>query len=190
MHKKRQIILENEPKHLDISKLTSFRVTSTHAQASILEFTGFLRSREDGYVNAGEEVNDLGIRDNDDQVSQERDEAQDSDSILPDLAQARNRTGLGFFWSSIPDIQPLFPQDRTEGQQTSMRHKDGLAPRTPSDGQNPEPQPICTAFNPNTIGNLLDPFFNAELLDFFPDGHLDFSQFENNSFDLGFLEAE
>lgn len=36
---------------------------ATHARASILEYTGILRSKADGYARPGEESTDLGIED-------------------------------------------------------------------------------------------------------------------------------
>jgi hypothetical protein len=53
-HKRNPKILEDEPKYIDASKLTSFKVNAPHVQASILEFIGILRSKEDGYANQGE----------------------------------------------------------------------------------------------------------------------------------------
>lgn len=50
------IILENEPKLVDIEKLTSFKGTYPHAKKSILESFGILHSKEHGYSVAGKEV--------------------------------------------------------------------------------------------------------------------------------------
>lgn len=55
-HKRHPTILEDEPKYIDAGKLTNVRVNAPHVQASILEFIGILRSREDGYARPGEEV--------------------------------------------------------------------------------------------------------------------------------------
>ena len=57
VHKKLPAILEDEPRHIDPKKLTSFKIIAPYARASILEYVGALR-----YVKQGEEE-DLGIED-------------------------------------------------------------------------------------------------------------------------------
>jgi hypothetical protein len=56
VHKEHPAVLEDEPKYINVAKLTVVQVNAPHIQASILEFIGILRSREDGYVKPGQEA--------------------------------------------------------------------------------------------------------------------------------------
>ncbi|KAJ3547467.1 hypothetical protein NM208_g1502 [Fusarium decemcellulare] len=49
------LLIKNEPKHTDISEFINFKVDTSLARSSILEFTGILRSHEGGYIKPGEE---------------------------------------------------------------------------------------------------------------------------------------
>ncbi|KAK3650409.1 hypothetical protein LTR56_006388 [Elasticomyces elasticus] len=62
IHKQNPPALENEPKYVDIHKLTEFRIESLYARVSILEFLGILRRGRGSYTEPGEETTDLGIR--------------------------------------------------------------------------------------------------------------------------------
>ena len=63
MHSKNPIALENEPQHLDASKLRGFRATALHARQSILGHNGILWAKGEGCAEQGEEVYDLGVQD-------------------------------------------------------------------------------------------------------------------------------
>ncbi|KAM0329645.1 hypothetical protein ACHAPQ_006714 [Fusarium lateritium] len=59
MHNQNPPILSNEPRFTDGVVLANFNVDLRPAKSSILEFTGILRSRDNGYVKPGEENHDL-----------------------------------------------------------------------------------------------------------------------------------
>ncbi|KAM0208400.1 hypothetical protein ACHAQD_011609 [Fusarium lateritium] len=59
MHNRNPPILSNEPRFTDGVVLATFNVDLRAAKSSILEFTGILRSRDNGYVKPGEENHDL-----------------------------------------------------------------------------------------------------------------------------------
>lgn len=63
MHSRNHIVLEDEPRYLDPSKLKGFRVTALHARQSILSHNGILWARGEGCAEQGEEVYDLGVQD-------------------------------------------------------------------------------------------------------------------------------
>lgn len=123
IHHKGPTILEGEPKYLDPSKLTNFKINAAHARTSILEFTGILRSKGDGYVIPGEETNDLGLEEGSDmalplppeqrepqQTSQEQLQ-QETPSILPQLNFLTGEgPTLDIFNSFLdPEMLNLFP---------------------------------------------------------------------------------
>ncbi|KAH7011168.1 hypothetical protein EDB80DRAFT_711345 [Ilyonectria destructans] len=123
IHHRGPTILEGEPKHLDPSKLTNFKINAAHARTSILEFTGILRSKGDGYVIPGEETNDLGLEEGSDialppppeqrepqQTSQEQLQ-QETLSLLPQLNFLTGESPtLDVFNSFLdPEMLNLFP---------------------------------------------------------------------------------
>ncbi|KAH7246538.1 hypothetical protein BKA59DRAFT_200794 [Fusarium tricinctum] len=59
MHKRNQPVISNEPRYTDGSVFYSFNADLLAAKSSILEFTGILRSGDNGYVKPGEESRDL-----------------------------------------------------------------------------------------------------------------------------------
>ncbi|CAJ0552245.1 Ff.00g062240.m01.CDS01 [Fusarium sp. VM40] len=58
-HKRDPPIISNEPRYTDGSVFSTFNVDLLAAKSSILEFTGILRSGDNGYVKSGEESLDL-----------------------------------------------------------------------------------------------------------------------------------
>ncbi|KAH7148209.1 hypothetical protein EDB81DRAFT_791762 [Dactylonectria macrodidyma] len=114
IHNKGPTILEDEPKYLDTSKLTNFTINATYARASILEFTGILRSMGDGYVKPGEETKDLGIQEttkialpsNGEQIqlAQLQEPHQDTSLLLP-RRQVNDLNGQG---STLDIFSPFF----------------------------------------------------------------------------------
>lgn len=56
VHKRNPPRISNEPKYANISPFVSFGINTDLAKASILEFTGILRSNEGGFVKPGEEA--------------------------------------------------------------------------------------------------------------------------------------
>ena len=59
-HAQNPVVLENEPKYLDASKLNVPRIKARHARASILGHNKILWAADTGYARRGEEVKDLG----------------------------------------------------------------------------------------------------------------------------------
>ncbi|KAF4963112.1 hypothetical protein FSARC_8825 [Fusarium sarcochroum] len=59
VHKRNPPKISNEPKYADISVFIDFEVDASLAKASILEFTGILRSDEHGFTKPGQESSDL-----------------------------------------------------------------------------------------------------------------------------------
>ncbi|RFN45506.1 hypothetical protein FIE12Z_10269 [Fusarium flagelliforme] len=59
VHKRNPPTISNEPKYAGISPFVDFGAETNLAKASILEFTGILRSDNGGYVKPGEESRDL-----------------------------------------------------------------------------------------------------------------------------------
>lgn len=62
VHKRNPPTITHEPKYADASAFTDFGVEANVAKASILEFTGVLRSDNGGYVKPGEESRDLAAK--------------------------------------------------------------------------------------------------------------------------------
>lgn len=62
LHRAQANELEDEPRHLDIRRLVDFKVNASYARISILGFIDILRPKGDGFVNSGDESNDLGIQ--------------------------------------------------------------------------------------------------------------------------------
>jgi hypothetical protein len=65
-YEKHRVVLEDEPKKLAIQKLSTFRIKSEFARASILGYLQVLESEGEGLIARGEEKLDLGL-DADDQ---------------------------------------------------------------------------------------------------------------------------
>jgi len=69
-YEKHQVVLEDEPKKLAIQKLSTFRIKSEFARASILGYLQVLESEGEGLIAPGEEKLDLGLdADNRDEIS-------------------------------------------------------------------------------------------------------------------------
>ncbi|KAH7148987.1 hypothetical protein B0J13DRAFT_295137 [Dactylonectria estremocensis] len=121
IHNKGPTILEDEPKYLDTSKLTNFTINAVYARASILEFTGILRSKGDGYVKPGEETKDLGIQESSDialsynreqiqaQKAQLQQPHQDTSLLLP----PQQVDNLGEKSSTLDIFSPFFDLEMT-----------------------------------------------------------------------------
>ena len=58
---KYQVVLEDEPKNLSIQNLSTFRIKSEYARASILGYMQVLENDGEGLIEPGEEKLDLGI---------------------------------------------------------------------------------------------------------------------------------
>jgi hypothetical protein len=91
VHKREPPRLSNEPKYADFSAFLEFGADLDLAKASILEFTGILRSGESGFVKPGEESRDLIAR----------------ETIVNPSAE-RSFEGNGSLNQSSGDIQPDF----------------------------------------------------------------------------------
>ncbi|RSL54899.1 hypothetical protein CEP54_009645 [Fusarium duplospermum] len=164
IHQRNPPIVTNEPKYADISEFTSFRVDATLARLSILEFTGVLRSSEDGYVRPGEESNTLGI---------DSDVGSAKSSSTPFLATE----GLGEAMAkSTKGLETDLPLSSDTGVRRSLGY---TKPKTPGPQQEPTQlngsQNLVERQQPDAVASewpTLDVFnslFDAEMANFFPD---------------------
>lgn len=81
MHKRNPPTISNEPKYAGVSVFLDFGIEADLAKASILEFTGILRSSNGGYVKPGEESRDLTANPTSQQTTAE------SDGIVTDTSR-------------------------------------------------------------------------------------------------------
>ncbi|KAK5181842.1 hypothetical protein LTR44_006042 [Exophiala sp. CCFEE 6388] len=182
-HKKHPKILEDEPKYIDASKFTSFTVNAPHVQASILEFIGILRSKEDGYAHQGEaptlEIEHL-----------DEGEEPPSQASLPrtyDAAPGEQTASQApaESWLHPYSVIPITPE-------SGIQHQPGAAQHVPHDSST-TPLPGHPDQLPQESQNLdiFQPLLDPEMLDFFPDGELpDFSAFDMSPLNLDHFELE
>jgi hypothetical protein len=210
VHKQRSIILEDEPKYIDVAKLTSFRAIATHARSSILEFTGVLRSKQDGYVQPGEETIDLGIQ----------------EQAEPDHPQLRTQVSNleeGRRTSLRQDIHSGFEMNASGSQFTQTRQKSQYPDQVSGDqmhdvplfnegSQSQQPQdwlqdPRSRVEQHTSISlsnqqadaptegppdlDVFNLFFDPEMTSLLPDGELlDSSHYDTDWFNLEFLDMD
>jgi hypothetical protein len=62
IHKRNPPTLDNEPKYIDVRRLTSFKIEALYARVSILAFLGILQKGASSFADPGQETTDLGIR--------------------------------------------------------------------------------------------------------------------------------
>ncbi|CAG7557895.1 unnamed protein product [Fusarium equiseti] len=101
VHKRNPPTISNEPKYADVSALLDFGVEANLAKASILEFTGILRSSNGGYVKPGEESRDLTANSTSQQATAESDRT--LTTSLQDLQQSNFSEVAYTQRSSLPE---------------------------------------------------------------------------------------
>lgn len=185
VHKERATVLEDEPKNMDISKLTQFKANATHARASILEFTGILRSRLGGYVKPGEETTDLGIQDQENSSHANRATANYSETGLDEPAEVATQSALTHN-SQFPE-----PSPGNRGQivpLVSQTHQVQQPQEWPVYALNHFEQARSTETPMLDVFNL---FFDPEMTGLLSNGELlESSHYNAGWFDLGFLDIE
>ncbi|KAJ9608506.1 hypothetical protein H2200_007494 [Cladophialophora chaetospira] len=196
IHQRRSVDLEDEPKNIDINKLVGFKINAADARTSILGFTEILRSKDHGYVNPGEENNDLGIREENSQSIPRPSEValtdQGTANELPrntntDMTDAmeigRRQTNTMSLGSVL--LQPAEPLDLPSGQ-IDYDHQTQLQV-PPSDFSNEPSQP---GFEQQPY-DVWPPFFHPTMLDLLPDLEMrNLPQVDMGSTDLDFFGPE
>ncbi|KAF7561041.1 hypothetical protein G7046_g3107 [Stylonectria norvegica] len=173
-HQKNPIVLEDEPKYSDPIKLFGPKTTASHARASILEFTGVLRSKGDGYVKPGDEPQDLGIS-----VDGASD-GMESDLMMPRIERETSVSSLSQDVTSGINLETQSQEQTWLQQHVIGGPSNGLiAP----DREN--------ARGENLLLDQFNSFVDPDLLNFFPDGALpDLSDFDPNLLSLEYLETD
>lgn len=186
---------------MDIKKLVGFKINAAYARISILGFTGILRSKGDGYLNPGEESNDLGIQDDSVQIpEQTQDHASNNheesfnttqvqgdsnrqSSNLPHAgiaALTRSRSPSSSLPASPLALQPAHTAQFTH--QASQQEQQAFLDPSTSQEVNQfsiDPQPF----------DLCRPFFDPTMLDLFPSGEMpDLSQFDMSLRNLDYFQ--
>ncbi|KAK4498842.1 hypothetical protein PRZ48_009352 [Zasmidium cellare] len=117
IHKSNPPVLEDEPKYVDISRLTAFKVESLYARVSILEFLGILQKGQSGLVEPGKETTDLGIGQT---PQQETNSAFDNPGQAParpelsDLMQSQQWNLLPPETNTMGPLPPFLDPDQVE----------------------------------------------------------------------------
>jgi hypothetical protein len=194
--------LEDEPRHVDVRKLIDIKVDASYARTSILGFIEILRPKGDGYVNSGDESNDLGIQ----KVSQS------SHGNTPEAPSNRRHENQNLLWpgnslsdtvpSEQPQVQHPIQQDHSLSSLNPSMHSRASAndeyhqslEQTEIAGPlQPQDQPL-PQFQDQDITErwTLDPyypFFDQTMLDLFPNGEMpDLSQLETELVGLDYFE--
>jgi hypothetical protein len=163
IHAKHATVLDNEPKLVDPTKLTSFRINARHARRSILGHNDILWRNGDALTRAGEEVADLGI---------EEDESDHQSAGGPSSAdpaeRSKHRAALQsypeFTHSSSRKANSLPQQQADQVSAPSVMHQ-----QHPIDLDLPEIESL----------DFFRPFHDPEMLDIFPHGQpMEFSYFQ------------
>lgn len=136
---------------MDIGKFLDFKIRARYARTSILGFVEILRSQGDGFPEAGEECNDLGIQDANGDGQQN---PQPTDQRPSNNSRNNNEAAAG---SVVVEQQ---------------RDDDGGEPVS-------GPPLFSSSASEAHSFDLCPPFFHPALLDLFPDGEMpDLDQFE------------
>ncbi|KAH8681957.1 hypothetical protein BX600DRAFT_544414 [Xylariales sp. PMI_506] len=180
IHRRKQTVLEDEPQHVDVARLTDFDINGPDARISILEFTGILKSQEDGNIRTGDEniIGDIEVGDND-----SRNADIDIELLSPDTSHnpvASPAQPSPAASSNAPSFQNSQIQPHQEGVSSQQHIHTALQSR-----------PILEEGEP-ALGRhtqeLFNPFMDLEMLDLLPTSELlDLSNFEN-SFNLDYLD--
>ncbi|KPM45635.1 hypothetical protein AK830_g918 [Neonectria ditissima] len=157
--------LDDEPKFINPTELTSFRINATFARASILEFTGVLRPKGHGYVKPGEETWDLGIQNDGTGGGRESDTPDLDAGQSSGITLSHRQTGEAL--ESSRDEHEPWPQQP-------------LVPYPPA--PLPLSQPNISAVEPPTL-DVFNSFIDPDMLNLFSQSEMpDFSQFGNDLF--------
>lgn len=187
----------------------SFQASSTYARSSILEFGGILRSGQRGYVNSGEESNDLRPQVQDAPGRQNHQE-RTSPTIQNVVKGAQLDEEYESHAQAIPNAPPAIMSPHTR----DMRMRDNCSTSTTSKhrqeesqqhGQVSEPsfealqsnktfmtseQPQTEAFESSVL-DVFNPFSDPEMLSVFPSIEmLGFDSFDTNFMDLDYLNSD
>ncbi|SPJ78268.1 uncharacterized protein FTOL_06657 [Fusarium torulosum] len=94
MHKRNPPLIPNEPRYTDGSVFSSFNTDLLAAKSSILEFTGILRSGDNGYVKPGEESRNLSSIQPDSNSSSQNPSDEVNTQPETSITESRPREGL------------------------------------------------------------------------------------------------
>ena len=199
-------MLEDEPRNTEIRKLVDVNVNASHAHASILGFIDILRSKESGFVDSGDEIQDLGIQPltQECQLQMARSDSLDgteSQQTGPSRRQARENSPVAAYLDAIHppsymqepnrDINhtshPINPDERPNQRQKEPWHQQSQT--------DPEYERSIQALNPEVTERLTlnpyYPFFDQPMLDLFPNGEMpDLSQLDAELGSLDFFELD
>lgn len=113
MHKRNPPTISHEPKHADASAFLDFGVEANVAKASILEFTGVLRSDNGGYVKPGEESRDLVVKTTEDNGTSTDSFRDIQPSGLSQVAQFNFSEPIASQWPTFDIFNSLFDAEIT-----------------------------------------------------------------------------
>ncbi|KAH8808017.1 hypothetical protein F5884DRAFT_857574 [Xylogone sp. PMI_703] len=176
IHARHPTILENEPKYIDIKELTRFKMNSTNARSSILEYIGVL-SKRDGMIKPGEE----------DALRIEEDSTRtESDGQVPASDGHEDHGSLPNHSQNICQSTHLCshpPTPASYNQEEQHRLDESSLP-------SPVDLPCQPEASLDSRGlDILQPFFESEMLDLFPHGDLpDLGQFDLSPLNLDYFE--
>lgn len=195
IHEKFSVDLEDEPKNIDVRNLIGFKINAVDARMSILGFTEILRSKDHGYVNSGEENNDLTIQDQiDENVQQQIPENapidyENGNEVGPntDTTEATDMDRRERDLSSLSSVL-LHPAESLHliSNQCDPNHQSQThAP--PSSFTN---EPSLSGIEQQPY-DVWPPFFHPTMLDVLPDSEmLNLPQVDLSSIDLDYFEPE
>lgn len=195
IHEKFSVDLEDEPKNIDTRKLIGFKINAVDARMSILGFTEILRSKDHGYVNSGEENNDLAIQDQtDENVQQEIPgnasiDYENGNEVGPntDPTEVTDMDGRDRNLSSLGSVllHPAESLHLTSNQCDPDHQSQSHAP--PSSFTN---EPSLSGIEQQPY-DVWPPFFHPTMLDVLPDSEmLNLPQVDLSSIDLDYFEPE
>ncbi|KAH7191847.1 uncharacterized protein B0J16DRAFT_393909 [Fusarium flagelliforme] len=116
VHKRNPPTISHEPKYAGVSAFVDFGVDASLAKASILEFTGLLRSDNGGYVKPGEESHDLIAKttEGDGTMTDSSRDVQPSNlSQVADVQQSNFPEPIASEWPTFDVFNSLFDADIT-----------------------------------------------------------------------------
>ena len=198
--------MEDEPRNIEIRNLVEFKVNASHAHASILGHIDILRPKGSGFVDSGDEIQDLGIQPptQEGQSQTRRSASDDTRERLqtdPSRQQPRGTSPVaacpivgqidGHVQEPNRDInhtsQQINTNERQHQRQEELWHQHSQADLGFAHSTQAPNQDVTERLTLNPYY----PFFDQTMLDLFPNGEMpDLSQLDADLGSLDFFELE
>lgn len=183
-------MLEDEPRYLDASKLTSFKPNGLNAHASILENQAWLRSKDDGLISLEDARVAIG------QEEQIEDDATWRDPIWSgnrgELPPRLQRSYHGSSNTDTVSVSTSVEASETHLPPPSEERQDAPEQRSPS-GIHPSVMsvpPQAEDFESRAV-DLFQPLFDPDMLELFSNrAMLDLARIDTTSLNLDYLDIE